>query len=61
MSSLPLIEAAIQQQNKEFTGNFAPLLQVEYGLDLTPNPDGLTSLKRRRVHFADRRRHSLNV
>ena len=41
LSSLPLIQAAIQLQDQEIAGgqvdNFAPLLVVEYGLDLTPD------------------------
>jgi hypothetical protein len=43
LSSLPLIEAAAQLQNEVFAkggqNQFVPLLQVEYGLELTPNPE----------------------
>jgi hypothetical protein len=42
LSSLPLIDAAIQAQNQEIaaggTGDWAPLLVAEYGLDLTMDP-----------------------
>jgi hypothetical protein len=43
LSSLPLIDAAIQVQYKEIAGSgpgdWAPLLVAEYGLDLTMDPE----------------------
>ena len=43
LSSLPLIQAAIQAQDQEIAGggldHFVPLLVAEYGLDLTPDSE----------------------
>ncbi len=45
LSSMPLIQAAIRQQNNEFTGIYDPLPQVEYDLDLVLNPNRFNQTK----------------